>query len=141
MIVCIACKKDKFNTTPSLKLKSISSKVIPVNSDMQVELEFTDKQGDLAGDTLMFIKVRNNERATLTTRDTLNLALPDFPEKNKGLLELALSYQNFLISAVSPPTLPGGGNESDSLTMKFILKDNASHHSDTLVINDIVIER
>ena len=137
----IACGKDKFQTKPSITLKSISSKIIPVSGNMTLELDYRDKEGDLANEPLLFIKVRNNENVQATVRDTLELELPDFPKRSQGVIQLNLDYQNYLISASSPPTDPDGVAESDSLTMKFVLRDNAGNISDTLVINDIVIKR
>ena len=48
IIVAVSCGKDKFNTKPSLKLKSINSRVIPVNGVLNIEFEFTDKEGDIS---------------------------------------------------------------------------------------------
>lgn len=141
LVLLIACGKDKFQSKPSLTLKSISSKTIPVSGNMTIELEYRDKEGDLANDTLMFLKVRNNENVQTTIRDTLELLLPDFPKRSQGVIQLNLDYQNYLISAETPPSKPGGGHESDSLTMKFVVRDSAGNESDTLVIDDIVIER
>ena len=143
LIACmVACSKDKFQTKPSLELKSISSKTVPVDGSMNISLEFTDKEGDV-NDTLFLFKVRVNKRATATVRDTLLLQVPDFPQKSKGEINLQLAYQNYLISAITPLNAlpPATGKESDSLTFKLVLKDKGNHTSDTLVINDIVIKR
>ncbi|MBC8034610.1 MAG: hypothetical protein H7Y03_10720 [Chitinophagaceae bacterium] len=141
VLIVIACSKDKFQTKPSLTLKSISGKTIPAGSDMRIELDYTDKEGDIVQDTIQFIKNRNNQRKVATKVDTLYFLLPDFPKRSSGVFEVNLSYETFLKAAINAPSLPGGRFESDSLTFKFILKDNASNVSDTLVINDIVIER
>lgn len=140
IMVIIACGKDKLESKPSIRLKSISGKFVPVNGNMQIELEYTDKEGDIATDTLVCLKVRNNEIPAVTTlRDTLTLLLPDFPKRDKGIIQLDLTYQGHLISAENPAG--PGGPQNDSLTMKFVLKDLAGNESDTLVIDDIVIER
>ncbi len=141
VLIVIACSKDKFQTKPSLTLKSISGKTVPVNGDMRIELDYTDKEGDIVSDTVQFIKTRNNQRKVPVKIDTLNFILPDFPKRSSGVFEVNLTYQAFLIAAENPPSLPGGNRESDSLTFRFILKDNASNVSDTVVISDIVIER
>lgn len=109
---------------------------------MNIVLEFTDKEGDV-NDTLYFYKVRINQRTTATIRDSLSFQLPDFPSKSKGEINLSLEYVNHLVSAVNPPEAlpPATGLESDSLTFRFVLKDRANNTSDTLDINDIVIQR
>lgn len=142
-IICmVACSKDKFQTKPSLKLKSISSKTVPVDGTMTIKLEFTDKEGDVDS-TLYLLKTRNNKRTTETVRDSLALDVPDFPDKSKGEIELHLTYQNYLVSSAAPLDAlpPATGKESDSLTFKLVLQDKSGHTSDTLVIKDIVIKR
>lgn len=143
-IVClVACSKDKFQTKPSLSVKSVSSKNIPVNGSMNIALEYTDKEGDIGGDTLFLFKKRNNLNATATLPDTVKFLVPEFPDKSKGEIELNLDYNNYLVSAIAPPNDPSSatGKESDSLTFKFVLKDRGNHTSDTAVINNIVVQR
>ena len=144
LIVCIiSCSKDKYQSGPSITLKSVSSTNIPVNGSMTIDLGYTDKQGNISNDTLFLIKVRNNIRQTTTVRDTLPMLIPDNPGSPKGEINLQLDYEDYLISAENPLDAlpPATGKESDSLTFKFILKDNDNRTSDTLVIKNIVIQR
>src|SRR6202000_3275206 len=133
LITCIvACSKDKLQTTPSLKLKSISRNNIPVEGSMNIALEFTDKEG--TGDTICIYKKRNNLNVTTTVRDSVKFLVPTFPDNSKGEMDLQLDYDDHLVSAQNPPSLPppATGKESDSLTFKLILKDNTNHVSDTV---------
>ena len=137
----IACDKSKYNTKPSLKLRHINSYEIPVNGSMVIEFDYTDKEGDISNQ-LILKKERNNKRKVATIRDSLALPVPDFPKFKQGVVEANLGYQLYLISAQNPPTT---GNppraESDSLTLKFVLKDKADNVSDTVVIENVIIHR
>lgn len=137
----VACSKDKFQTTPQIKINSISSNIIPVNGSLRVLLEFTDKEGDVS-DTVILNKVRLNQRAVTTLRDSIKFKVPDFPKNNQGEIELDLDYQTHLISAISPPFIPNSNpkqKEPDTLALKFVLQDKAGHRSDAATTNVIVI--
>lgn len=138
-LVVAACGKDKFNTRPSLELKSISSNIVPLNGDLVVTFKYTDKEGDI-GDTLFVKKIRTNENVLPTIRDSFPLAMPtNLPDKTKGEIRLNLQYQNHLVSAENPGTPPDAA--SDSLIFKFALKDKGGNISDTVTTDIIVIER
>jgi hypothetical protein len=138
------CSKEKFETKPHLKLLSVSDNVVPKNGTLDVNLEFNDKEGDVF-DSLFVSKVRLNARTTATTRDSFRLKVPAFPNDKKGELAFTLNYQQHLISAQSPLTVPGTNNpvlfESDTVNIRFVLRDKAGNKSDTLVIDNVVVQR
>ncbi|MBC8034528.1 MAG: hypothetical protein H7Y03_10305 [Chitinophagaceae bacterium] len=135
IIFIVACSKDKFQSKPTLELKSIGEKTVPLNGTLKIELEYTDKEGDIAGDTILVFKVRNNLREAATlVRPVLDYLLPpETPNKRTGVIELIMANRD-LVASDAPI-------ENDSLTMRFVLKDNASNVSDTLDVEDIVITR
>ncbi len=143
VVLAVACSKDKFETKPSLKIKSINGNLIPPgqNSGLVVTFEFTDKEGDV-DDTLYVKKIRINQRQVATLRDSFKLKVPDFPHNTSGEIKLYMDYQNYLISAISPPTT---GNppvaEPDTLMIRFALKDKANNISDTVQTGPIVVIR
>jgi hypothetical protein len=143
-LMVIGCSKDKFQTTPSLKIKSTSSKLIPVNGALRVTFEYTDKEGDIS-DTLFMKKVRLNQRAvTNRLRDTIDFEIFEFPKNDNGEIELILEYQNHLISAESPPTIPFSNppqKEPDTLALRFVLQDKMGHKSDTVTLNNVIVIR
>ena len=141
----LACNKDKFETKPTLKVKSQNGDTFASNNDfLVVEFDFTDKEGDV-DDTLFVKKIRTNIRqAAQTLRDSFKLKVPEFPAENKGVIKVSLDYQNYLISAVNPPIQPGSNppkGEPDTLMMKFALKDKAKNISDTVTIGPLYIIR
>lgn len=139
-LVFFACSKDKVETKPHLSLKSANPKVVPLNGDMIVNMDFTDQEGDLDG--VYMWKVRTNKIKLTTVRDSVFLAIPEFPKNNTGLLELLLEYQRHLVSANAPRRDPITNKlESDSLNMKFVLKDKEGNASDTVFLNNVVVLR
>ena len=137
----LACSKDNFETKPQIEIKSANPTVVPLNSNMIVDLKFTDKEGDLAD--VYIWKVRLNKLVRPTVRDSIPpRPVPDFPKNQKGELELDLQYQAHLISAQNPRRDPITGRlEPDTLNMKFVVKDEAGNVSDTAFLNNVVILR
>ncbi|RYY20899.1 MAG: hypothetical protein EOO04_19160 [Chitinophagaceae bacterium] len=140
-LVTFSCSKDKVDTKPSINVKSVSSKLVPVNGDLSVNLEFRDKEADL--ESIFVQKIRQNLRKTTTIRDTFSLSVADFPKKSNGELELRLFYQLQLISAERAPANPGSstGFESDSIVIRLALRDKDKHVSDTVTTEQIVVQR
>jgi hypothetical protein len=143
-IAAIACNKDKFQTTPQIKIKSTSSKVVPNGGQLEVTFSFTDKEGDVA-DTMFMWKQRLNRRPVpKTLRDSIPFQIPEFPNHDQGEIQIDLDYQNHLISAQDPPRIPGTNPpqyEPDTLRLKFVLKDKAGHKSDTAFLDDVIVIR
>jgi hypothetical protein len=144
-LLALACSKDKPETKPSIKIKSISGNIVPVNGRLQIDLEFNDKEGDVS-DSLYVRKIRLNTIppvSGITVRDSFYLLVPDFPAKSTGEISLSLDYQNHLISAAQAPDNPAvpGEKVSDTLILRFALQDKAGHTSDTLETGQIIILR
>src|SRR5688572_10574150 len=86
----VACSKDKFQTRPSLKLTSLNSDYFPTaESEMLIEFEFTDKEGDVT-DSMFIRKVRLNKRKVPTLRDTIAVKIPPFPKNTQGFIQLRM---------------------------------------------------
>lgn len=140
--VLIACKKDKFETTPSLRLKSTSSKIIPPNGSLNLVFEFTDKEGDLK-DSLFYRKVRLNVRKTAEKIDSLYYKIPAFPKAFQGEFNVNIPATD-LEAAINPLTIPNTNppkKESDTLDLKFAIRDKAKHTSDTVIVKGVVVQR
>jgi hypothetical protein len=139
--VIAGCGKDNFNTKPTLTFRSVNTKVVPVNGTLTFEFEVTDKEGDIT-DSIWVKKIRLNKRVTPTIRDSFFLTLPEVSKIQKAFVNVDLTYNNYLVSARTPPT---SGNppkaESDSLQFKFVLRDKAKNASDTFTSETIVIIR
>ncbi len=140
-LLTVGCSKDKAETKPSIKVKSLSATTIPVNGDLAINLEFTDKEADL--ESIFVQKIRQNIRTTTTIRDSFSLAVADFPKRTDGEIELRLFYQLQLLSAERAPSDPNSptGFESDSIVIRLALRDKAMNVSDTITTEQIVVQR
>lgn len=142
LLVAIACNKDKFQTKPTISVKSINGNFIPLNGTFVITLECTDKEGDVQ-DSVIIIKKRLNRRVVATIRDTLRYKFPVFPTNTKTQVQATLDYQSIL-SALNPPTIPGSSppqKEVDTLILRMAVRDNAGHTSDTINSPTIYVYR
>jgi hypothetical protein len=141
LLIIAACNKDKFTTKPQLKIKSVSTDVVPFNSGISFTLEFTDKEGDV-NDSLFVKKVRLNQRVVATNLDSFWTTIPTFPKHTEGEFLVDLNYQTIL-SALQPPTVPGNPQEfePDTLVVKFLARDKEGNKSDTVTSQQIVVIR
>ena len=138
----IACNKDKFQTKPTISIKSINTEVVPQNGTFIITLECTDKEGDVE-DSLILIKKRLNKRVVTTVRDTLRFKIPTFPANSRTEIEAVLDYQNIL-SALNPPNIPGSNpiqRELDTLVLRMAVRDKAGNTSDTVESRQIYVIR
>jgi len=138
----IACGKDKFQTIPQLTLKSMNPEVVPVNGTLRLNIEYTDKEGDVS-DSLFIVRQRLNVRGPVQLPQS-PYDVPDFPHTDKGEFEVSLAYQIGLIFGLPPLRIPGSNpvkNEIDTLRLKIVAKDKAGNKSDTLVVNNVYVIR
>jgi hypothetical protein len=140
LFLLIACSKDKFETIPQLKIKSVSSNEVDNSAPLTIKIEFTDKEGDVS-DTLFMIRQRLNVNGPKTLLPS-PYKLPDFPKTTKGEFELNLDYSQDITFNLDPIYIPGAGkNEQDTMRLKFVAKDKGGNYSDTAVLEDIFVVR
>ena len=141
LVVVVACSKDTVETKPSIKVTKVNSTEIPLGGALNIDLDFTDKEGDLQ--SIFVQKVRINKKTVATIRDSFTLNVADFPKEDHGTLQINLDYQNQLISAQAPPSQSTSptGFEPDSLVIRMALKDKADHVSDTITTETIIVQR
>jgi hypothetical protein len=127
-LIFLACNKDKFQTKPTIEVKSLSTKEVPApNGTMDVRLTFTDKEGDLGTGILTYIRVRTNgtpipNPGTYDKIDTIRTPIPDFPVKNKGEIDIHFDY-NFMDE---------DPNRNDTMFFKITVMDLEGNTSDTI---------
>ena len=140
VVIVVSCGKDKFQTKPTISIKSVNTDLVPANGTFVVTLECTDKEGDVQ-DSVIIIKRRLNKKVVPTVRDTIRYKFPVFPKTSRTFVEATLDYQTIL-SAITPPTIPGSNpvqKERDTLLLRFAVRDNAGNTSDTISKQIIVI--
>jgi hypothetical protein len=134
LIVVIACNKDKFQTKPQITIKSYSSKVLGVGANLEVRMNYTDKEGDIGKGDFYAVRIRLNSRLLSPVdndkADTLRYKIPEMTSPaDKGELLMALGYD----------FLKESNTENDTLVFKIAIKDLAGHASDTLTTDKLVI--
>ena len=142
VVTVVACNKDKFLTKPTISIKSLNTEFVPLNGDLIITLDCTDKEGDVQ-DSVIIIKKRLNQRVVPTLRDTLRYKFPDFPATPRTQIVATLDYQSIL-SAQNPPTIPGSNppqKERDTLILRMAVRDKAGHTSDTITSKQIIVYR
>ena len=139
LVLFFACSKDKYESTPQIKIKSVSSDIVPLGSGLLVTLSFTDKEGDV-DDTVFVRKVRLNQKFANTLFDTIKYKIPEFPAHSSGDISVYLD-NNIIQSANPPPSNGSGGNMPDTLKIWFAVTDKAGHKSDSISTGTIVVLR
>ncbi len=139
----LACNKDKFQTKPTISIKSINTDIVPLNGTFIITLECTDKEGDVQ-DSVFIVKKRLNRRVVPTTsRDTMKFKFPVFPGNQRTEIITTIGYQDIL-AAISPLTIPGSNppqKELDTLILRIAVRDNGGHISDTISTKQIYVVR
>jgi hypothetical protein len=139
----VGCGKDKFETKPTISIKSISTDEVPNGGNLVINLICTDKEGDVQ-DSVIIIKRRLNRRFSQTTpRDTLRYEFAAFPDTRKIEIQTIIVNQD-IIAAVNPPTIPGSNppeREPDTLILRIAVRDRAGNTSDTIETKQIRVIR
>lgn len=135
VILFTSCDKNSFQTKPQIKVKSINRNVLPVGADLLINLEFTDKEGDIGKSDFIIIRNRINRRPISQPNindkaDTIRGKVPEFPKHSLGELQVALGYNSFL---KEDPNL------NDTLVFKFAVTDLGGNKSDTITSDIIVV--
>lgn len=148
-----SCSKDKFSSRPSLKLKSVNTEYIPYPADgapdpvLQFVLEYTDREGDLAGMPVCFQKLSSSYPCTDGSRDpqildTTNYIISeDLPTgtNQKGEIIITLTRSQDLNPIACIPDQDE--YEIEDATFKFWVKDHAGNVSDTVTSPIVKIEK
>lgn len=137
LLFTFSCSKSKFNTVPSLKIKSVNTTVLRQGQVLTFTLAFTDAEGDLSDSFFVQEKVLNCTAGGFA-KDIR--PLPTFPTTKNQEGEIIVSYgyrvsSNYYPASIRDPQC----SKNDTAIFKFVLKDKAQHKSDTAVSDKVVI--
>ena len=134
-ILLLACNKDKFQTKPQITISDYNSKEISQGDELEVRLNYTDKEGDVGQGSFFGARLRQNKRPLAGSDndqlDTLRYSLPEMPNIDKGVIVMKLDY-NFLKESLT---------ENDTVVFRIAIKDRGGNASDTLTTDKIVIRK
>lgn len=139
----VACDKDKFETKPQISIKSVNNDRVPYNGILEVLLEFADKEGDVS-DSLFVIRERLNRKNPIVSLPS-PFKIPAFPERAQGEMQVRFDFQTQLVSGIPaiviiPRTNPAT-YEPDTMRLKFVARDLEGNVSDTVVLDNVIVER
>jgi len=131
-VLLIACGKDKYETKPKLEIKDYNSKEIFAGNQLNIRINYFDKEGDLSQAPVIGILRRLNVfplPPSLDKVDTIRTNLPEFPKNDNGEITFSLPY-DFLKESTT---------ENDTIMFRFSVTDRAGNTSDTVDSAPIVI--
>ena len=138
LILVTGCSKDKYQTTPQIRIKSLNGNLIPPQGALVITLEVTDKEGDLNSGEITYIpKLLNVRRLAPGIPDYLTITqpIPEFPGTSKVDVDLRLFWKD-LHKDINKRQ---GEDANDTLSFRIALADKAGNKSDTLTTEPIVI--
>ncbi|MEO7462163.1 MAG: hypothetical protein ABIT96_05505 [Ferruginibacter sp.] len=134
----LACKKDKYTTSPQVKYKSVNPQSTNINVGSPIPFltfEITDAEGDIgfkANKDTAYIYLTNN----LTGRSD-SLLFPDLTAAGKSNFKADVTVS--LASVLQCRSIPGGALHTDSLYFDFYVKDFAGNKSNVATTGDPVL--
>lgn len=127
--IFMACNKDKFTTTPQIKIKSVTPETVSQGSVIEMRGQFTDEEGDIDS---VFVVYKWYDGATASiVFDTIKYSMDilDLPKNTReGDLLLTFAY-GIQIDGVTQLT-PTPSIRDTSATFGIILKDREANRSD-----------
>lgn len=132
--ILTGCTKDKFESTPSLKFKSVSSTRVPAGSLVKFYLTFTDAEGDISGSIYVEKIEPNCPNSNFTDFDSI----PSYPTSKNQKGEIVVTYGNNSddpsFQNISPKC-----SQNDTAIFRFAIKDKANHISDTVSSPPVIL--
>jgi len=130
MAIALACSKDKLETKPSIKIKSVNATELPRQMDLIILLEFRDKEGDLGNGLLTYLRERLNVYypALNDLADSVSNPIPDFPKTSQGEIQVVIPAD----------LMDQNSFQNDTMQFKILVHDLGGNISDTITTPVIV---
>jgi hypothetical protein len=128
--IAVGCSKNNSSLGPTIGLKSYNNAVYNDGRDFQAVLTFTQKNGNVSGDSLVIIRRRYNQSYVADPRDTFPTRLPVIPNDPKGEFTATLFWADLEY---------GINGENDTCDFRFVLIDQNFNHSDTVSTGKVII--
>jgi hypothetical protein len=129
-LLALGCSKDNNSAGPDISIKSYTNAVYNDGRDFNAVLNFSQKNGNISGDSLVIIRKRYNQSFVAIPNDTFGTRLPVTPSATKA--EFSVSLPWFTIQY-------GINGENDTCDFRFVLLDQNMNHSDTAVTGTVII--
>jgi hypothetical protein len=129
-LLALGCTKDNNGGGPSISIKSYTSSVHNDGNDFNAVLTYSQKGGNLSGDSLVIIRRRFNQSYVSNPRDTFSTRLPITPSTDNAEFSASLAWQDIEY---------GINGENDTCDFRFVLIDQNMNHSDTAATGTVII--
>jgi len=129
-LLALGCTKDNNGGGPSISIKSYTSSVFNNGNDFNAVLSYSQKGGNLSGDSLVIIRRRFNQSYVSNPRDTFSTRLPTTPSTDNAEFSASLAWQDIEY---------GINGENDTCDFRFVLIDQNMKHSDTAATGTVII--
>lgn len=137
------CKKDKYQTTPTLSLKAVTVGGIQdaagtIGSTIEFEIEVTDKEGDVE-DSIFIDKIDATLRCPGNNLIRDVYKIPDYPNESNQKVLFKVRYATINVLGYA---LLGGAScppRKDTSYFRFIVSDKAGNKSDTLFTDPVAL--
>jgi hypothetical protein len=139
IFIFISCKKDKGNSAPQIKYKSITPTFLSSSSSSaiktEVDFEITDADGDIGynvGADTSYVFLKNILTGTMDSAVFPNLSA--VPKSNfKATVSVALD------KVIKCKSLPGNVRHTDTLFFEVYVKDFAKNKSNVITTEDALL--
>lgn len=132
--ILVGCKKNKFESKPSLKFKSVSTRILPTGSLIQFTLSFTDAEGDLASSMYIEKIEPTCPGSSFNEMDSI----PSFPTSKNEQGDITVTFGNNY-SDPAFVNISAQCDRNDTAVFRFAISDKANHVSDTVSSPPIII--
>lgn len=139
-ILLVACSKDKFNTVPEIKFKSLSPNAYVktgfVNTSVtpKLTIELTDAEGDF-GDT-SYVYITNLLNVPNTLDSVLFPAITGISKKNLSV-NVQVDFEKGQL--LTSPPLPLPRPYIDTVFYEVYVKDQAKNKSNTISVGPVYL--
>ncbi|MCR6721093.1 MAG: hypothetical protein NVV59_12570 [Chitinophagaceae bacterium] len=128
-VAIAACSKDTFETKPKIEIVDYNSRDVVAGQNLNITLEYFDKEGDLGQGWITAILDRQNlSQRTDSMATILTYALPDFPPRDKGEILLRIPHNSLRHTTF----------ENDTFLIHIFVVDREQNISDTITTEQIV---
>ena len=134
----MACKKDKFTTEPQLKFKSISPTTAIKGNIINLNVSFTDDEGDIQ-DSVIIVTKKYNIGGGILSADTVGLRMDPngIPVARDGDLNVKFGYGEF-ITGTFFLNLESVDRE---VSFGLIIGDKAGHRSNYVESDKVMLKK
>jgi hypothetical protein len=138
VLLFMACKKDKFTTTPQLKYKSISPTTAIKSNIINYNVSFTDDEGDIQ-DSVILVYKRYNISGGILTLDSFRLKMDPngIPVARDGDLNIKFGYGEFITGTF----FLNLESVDRQVSFGLIIRDKAGHRSNYVESDKITLKK